>query len=237
MKLEINKKLFLPAMIIAVGMFSLMAVFLTQVKVIRELRASVKQLRSDRDDLKSRYLMLSSLDQEDLKRQSALAELAIPSEKNIPFVLQAFRDAVSEAEFLIKKFEFDPGEISKEKSEPKKAKRTIEEMPLSANLIGPADNLDSLIDSLQNTFPLFEVEVVNFTVTQQQNKAQLELEAITFYSPPLIEVDQELIKLDQLKLSEEERALLGQLENYSRPELKRAPSRGLERKSDNPFVF
>lgn len=237
MKLNISKEILIPGFIISLGIIALLAIGFTQIDVIKEMRASVDQLKKDEQELRERYLMLSSLDEKNLEQQAALAELAVPSEKNIPFILQAFRNAVEKNGYLIKEFQFSPGEISKQEVT-LDAGKVIEELPLTINLIGPSANLDQLINQLENTVPLFEIIDVDFKVDKDQpNKASLELKLLTFYSPPLAKADIEAVRLEHLVLSEEESALLDKLDTYSRPELIRSTIRDLERKSDNPFVF
>lgn len=238
MNLKLPKKILIPALVILVGVVSIFLVSSSQIKVIKKLNASVEQLRNDKEELRAKYLMLSSLDEKNIEQQSALAELAVPSEKNIPFILQAFRDAVSKADFLIKEFKFAPGEVRGKEFSSVKTKKVIEELPLTATLIGPADNLNKLLASLESSFPLFEVKNVNFTKDLgQPNKARLKLELLTFYSPPRTKAEGEEIKLGQLVLNEKENSLLEELKTYSRPELKQVPSRGLQRKGENPFIF
>ncbi len=238
MKLGVSKKILIPGLIIFLSVVSILAIGLTQVEVIKKLGTSVEKLEKDNEDLRSKYLMLSSLDKKNIERQAALAELAVPSEKNIPFILQSFRDAVDESDFVIKEFKFTPGEISKEKASSEEVEKRIDELPLTASLVGSSDNFKLLLNNLETTFPIFEVEEAKFSRDKEsRDKAKLDLSLITFYSPPLVKLEYEDLKLDQLVLNEEEEKLLEELNSYSRPELKRGESGGLKRKSDNPFVF
>ncbi len=235
--MNLQKEVLIPGLVIFSGLVLLIVIGYTQVKVIKEMRASVDQLEKDEQDLRERYLMLSSLDERNLEQQSALAELAVPSEKNIPFILQAFRNAVEESSFLIKEFKFSPGEISKEEVTLDSGE-VIEELPLEINLVGPSENLNQLIDELENTVPIFEIRDIDFKVEEKQpDKASLKVKLLTFYSPPLVEADIDMVRLEHLVLTEDQTGLLEELKTYSRPELVRRPIRDLERKSDNPFVF
>ncbi len=237
MKLEVSPKLLFPSLAIFVSLILSIVIGMTQYRGIKELRTSVKRLDSENEVLKNKFLMLSSLDESNIKEQFAYAELAIPSEKNIPYILQAFRDAVSKAGFLVKTFQFSPGEVTSESIFQNKNK-AVENLPLEADLVGPSDKLNGLIQALENTFPLFEVNSVKFTKEiSSMNKASVEIKLTTFYSPPLPEEEQKNVELDQLVMSEEETALLENLGTFSRPELKRRTGGGLERRTDNPFVF
>jgi hypothetical protein len=237
MKIKMLPKLLFPSLAIFVSLILSIIIGVTQFKVIKELRTSVKRLDAENEVLKNKFLMLSSLDESNIKEQFAYAELAIPSEKNIPYVLQAFRDAVSKANFLVKTFQFSPGEVSSESIFEDKNK-AVEKLPLTAELVGPSDELNGLVEALENTFPLFEVNNVSFLKESNSlNKARVELKLTTFYSPPLPKEEQKNVKLDQLVMTEEESALLENLATFSRPELKRRTGGGLERRTDNPFVF
>ncbi len=238
MKLKEYKRIIIPIAIIALGLVLALFISLTQIKAVKNLTVSVDQLEADKEELRAKYLMLSSLDEGDIQRQSALAELAVPSEKNIPFILQSFRNAVESANFVISDFKFMPGELTREEISELEEKNGVEKLPLSASIIGPADNLENLIDAFETTFPLFDLRAVEFKRNvDQENKARIKLELFTFYCPPLAKRQFTEISLDELVLTDKESSLLEEISAFSRPELKRRESRGLERKSDNPFVF
>ncbi len=239
MKISIMpKKILVPAAVIFIEIFLIVLIAATQVEVIEELRSANQNLQKDNDNLRSKYLMLSSLDEEQIKINSAIAELSVPSEKNIPYILQAFRNAVEDADFLIKKFEFAPGEVTSEINGEAKTNKRIEELPLTAGLVGPSQNLDKLLEAFETTLPLFEIKNVDFSKSfDQPDKSRVDLELLTFYSPPLTRVESEDITLEQVVLNEKEASLLEELEQYSRPVLKQREGSGLERKGDNPFLF
>jgi hypothetical protein len=232
------KKILVPAVIIFFEIILVLLILTTQTRVIKNLRDTNQNLEKDNNDLRSKYLMLSSLDEEKMKINSAIAELSVPSEKNIPYILQAFRNAVEDADFLIKKFEFAPGEVISENNEGANMSNRVEELPLKAGLVGSKDNLDKLLESFENTLPLFEIKKVDFSNrSNEDGKSTVELELLTFFSPPLTKVQSEDITLDQIVLNEKETSLLEELEQFSRPVLKQREGSGLKRKSDNPFLF
>jgi len=237
MKIEIpnfkrSKKIIIPSLIIGVGIILIAFLLLTKVNEIQKLRKSVKSLKKEKEELRNKFLMLSSFNLEEIKKNSALAELAVPSEISVPYILQAFRDSVQEADFLVKDFKFTPGEMSKDKS-----KKSLDELPLTANLVGPIENLGNLLVELETTFPLFEVTSLEFSSGYGTEKASLNIKLLTYYSPPLVDIKMGDIEMQQLVLNDQEDKLLKELNNYSRPTLKGIESRSLERKGDNPFAF
>ena len=133
MKIEISPKFLFPRLAIFISLILSIVIGVTQYRAIKDLRTSVKRLDTENKVLKNKFLMLSSLDESNIKEQFAYAELAIPSEKNIPYILQAFRDAVSKANFLVKTFQFSPGEVSSESIFEDKNK-AVEKLPLKCSL-------------------------------------------------------------------------------------------------------
>lgn len=252
MKLTKYQPVLIPGAIIFLAAASLL-IFLPKqigglVKGWRQIKAAQKEI----EELKAKYLLVSSLDQETLKTQAQLALAAVPEEKSVPLILQAVRRAIADAGFVIKTMKFAPGEVNKEevneksKASKSKTSRRIEELPLELEVVGPYAKLSEMFESLETTLPLFQVELVEITSSQKvENRASAKLKLITFYSPPLSVQSQSKVALKDLVLTEEENSLLEKLSQFKLVTIKTSespPYQGEEKSSgekgrENPFVF
>ena len=246
MELKNYRPIFVPALIIFLGTISLLALFPIQVKTLIKERRKIEMMEKEIEELKTKYLLVSSLDQETLKSQAGLALMALPEDKNVPYILQGVRQAVVNAGFVIKAMKFAPGEISKEGDEKRsKAKKRIEELPLELKIIGPYGKLLGMLESLETTLPLFRVESVEVIGSQKiKNRVNARLKLITFYSPPLPASPRDAIALSELILSEEESGLLEKLSQFKTPTVKvdsspnqGAPTKPTGKGRENPFSF
>lgn len=240
MNLNISKKevsdLFIPGIIIVAGLIALVVVGFTQVGAIRNSLAGIEKLKKENQELKARHLMLSAIDETEIQRQGALAELAVPSEKNIPYILQSFRQAVGSSNYMINQLKFTPGEFIGDEALREAGK--VEEMPLSAGLIGPTDDFNLLVKTLETSLPLFEVKNIELRRDfGEAHKTRVNLQLVAFYSPPLTELERKEFSSEEMVLNEQESTLLNELADYRRVELGREEFREIERRTDNPFAF
>jgi len=226
--LEKYRFAFIPGGVILLALFSLFVFLPKQIKLLRKEFKSVQTTKKEVKDLRNKYLLLSSLDQEELKEQAKTAVLALPEQKSVPQILKGLRESVGEAEFLIRELKFAPGEIQKQTESTtattdtkKTTKRRVEELPLEAELVGPVDKISQLLTSLETRLPLFEVTNLDLSISQRAgHQGVIDLEVITFYSPPMTAYQESSeIPLDDLVLTEAEQGLLTSLSEYTATEV------------------
>jgi len=206
---------------------------------IKEISKELKRIKGEEKEiaeLKEKYLLVSSLDQEVLASQALSVVAALPEDKNVPYVLQGLRKAVGNAGFVIQELKFSPGEIKKpEGQEAASKKKLVEGLPLSVKLMGRFDNLLSFLEKIEETLPLFQVmKVEAFRSKGGGFSGRAEISLVTFYSPPK-RSEGKKISLEDLVLTEEETALLDQLPTYEVAVIERERKGPRRDPNENPF--
>lgn len=252
MRVERYQPILVPGVVIFLAVISLLIFLPKQIGGIVEGWRQIKTYQKEIEELKTKYLLVSSLDQETLKSQAQLALAAVPEEKNVPFILQAVRKAIADAGFVIKTMKFAPGEVNKEETNKKgeisksETSRRIEELPLELEVIGPYEKLSEMFEFLETTLPLFQVELAEISISQKvESRVNTKLKLITFYSPPLSIRSQSKVTLKDLVLSEEESNLLEKLSQFKLTTIKSSTSishqeegkTSEEKGRENPFSF
>ena len=206
--------------------------------ISKEIKTNERE-KKEISELKQKYLLVSSLDKEVLTNQVLSTLSALPEDKNVPYVLQGLRQAVSGAGFLIQELKFSPGEIKKEEVEAEETKgverKLVEQLPLTVNLVGPFDDLLLFFEKLEKTLPLFQilsVEAMNPEKAEFSGRAEMRL--ITFYSPPK-RSEGKKIGLDDLILTEKESALLEELPQYQAVNIEKRPGGPRRGLGEDPF--
>jgi Tfp pilus assembly protein PilO len=209
----------IPGTIILLAVFSLVIALPGQIRFIRKQNRQLKRTSRKVEELKTKHLLLSSLDEEELKQRAKTAVKALPEDKDIPIILQSLREAVTEPGFLIEELAFSPGKIEKDEEEGAKNKR-IEELPIKVTVIGNSDNLLDLFSSLEQRLPLYEIRDSKISnLGRAGNRLRLELSVLTFYSPPVKTKNIDKITTDELVLKEDELSLLDKLNGFTLTEI------------------
>lgn len=235
-------RLFLiPGVIILASAFSLILILPKQIGGCKNEWSRIKEIKEEVKDLRAKNLLISSLDETKLEEQASLALAALPESKNVPYILQGLRESLNRAGFLIRDLKFTPGEISKESSEETKARlaeKKIETLPLELKIIGPFQGVVGLLGDLEKATPFFQVQ--NFQLDNPEKEAGnsiVELDLVTFYSPPLAAYKVKAINLEDLILSEDDNRSLDLLSQLNLTVVKEVRTEILERKTGDPFNF
>lgn len=229
----------IPGSIILLAVFSLVIALPGQIRYLRKQNRQLKKTNNKVEEMKNKHLILSSLDEEELKQRAKIAVKALPEDKNIPIILQALREAVTEPGFLIEELSFSPGTIQKEEEESSKNKR-IEELPIKVTVIGDSEALLDLFSSLEKRLPLYEIRDSKISnLGRSGERLRLELSVLTFYSPPVKTKNIDKITTDELVLKEDELALLDKLNGFTLTEIEpitipEGTDSGIIK--DNPFL-
>lgn len=209
----------IPGSLILAAVFSLVFVLPGQVRYLIKQNKQVKKTHKKVEELRTKHLLLSSLDEEQLKQRAKTVVKALPEDKNIPIILQALREAVTEPGFLIDELSFSPGTIEKGEEEDTQKKR-IEELPIKVKIIGRTDDLLDLFASLEKRLPLYEIKDCKISnVGKEGDRLRLELRLITFYSPPIKSKEIDKLTTDELVLSEDDISLLNKLNGFTLTEI------------------
>ncbi len=211
---------FLPGGIIFIAVLSLIVVLPGQIRYLIEQNKQVKQASAKTEELRTKHLLLSSLDEEQLKHRAIITLKALPEDKDIPIILQSLREAVTEPGFLIEELAFSPGKIEKEAEEESSKSKRIEELPLKVKVFGREEKLLDLFSSLEKRLPLFEVRDCKISkVGDSGNRLRIELDLLTFYSPPVKTKDLDKLTTEEMILTEDELGLLDKLDGFTLTEI------------------
>lgn len=220
MKIGKYQPFFLPVIVMASAFLSLVFILPNEIKTVKKNFKQVASEEKSIRELKEKYVLVSALDKETLNRQAISAVLALPEDKNVPYVLQALRNALESSGFSIQNLEFSPGEVKKPEEETEKTgktektKRVLEELPLKVTAAGTFTGLANFFKALENTFPLFAIKELKLIKSKSGFSDKMEVSVVTFYSPKRV-FDSRNITLDDLILSEEEKAISEKLPQYS----------------------
>jgi len=239
MRIKRYRFVIVPTLVISAAMLSLIFVVPGQIRGLTSQWREIESIKENVREQKAKYLLISSLDKEKLEQQASLAVAALPEDKNVFYVLRGIKDLCAEVGFLVKSLKFAPGEISKGGEEKKLVKKRIEELPITLKVVGTFGKINDFFEAVENRLPLFQIkdiELVNSGKTGES--VNLKLELVTFYSPPPSIYKKEVVKLEDLILSEKESDFLNNLSGFKQTAVvggKSQPSEG--KKRDNPFLF
>ncbi|MFH1561694.1 MAG: hypothetical protein ABID04_03935 [Patescibacteria group bacterium] len=215
---------------------------------IGDANKEAKKTSAEIKDLKDKYVLLSSLDQQQLVDQSELCLLAVPEEKDIYHILQALNGALSSHSFLVKTMKLAPGEVgvnlpatvAKDKDKKVASNKSIlEKMPIEATFVGPYEKAIDLLIYLEKTLPLFETESLEIAGARVPGApVTLKTRMVTFFSPAKANFNPDTIRLEDLVLTETESELLSRLASFRQTQARKLlpgeiPGGGKE----NPFSF
>jgi len=238
MKLSNYKFIAVPLTVIILSLVTLAAIVPKTFREVSEGLRGLQKTEGETKDMKTKYLLVTSLDEEKLKSQSALAKAALPEDKNVPLVLQAVRDTAAESGFIIKNLKFAPGELEKEEEMTKLEKKKIEELPITIKIVGPFLKLDRFFSLLENTLPLFQgedVEIIN--AEKSGGNSNIEIKMVTFFSPPAASYNVRVLKLEDLVISEEENSFLEKLGVFKKTEVIIPVFSETQTERQNPFTL
>lgn len=205
-----------------------------------------KSLRKEKNEFLSKVQLLSSLDEEELRRQGELALLALPERKDVSLILFSLVQPARKNGFYVNQFEFNLGELEKESEEEsvggknkgeRKKEGLVKPISVEVSLEGDKENLLSLFRDWERSLPLVELENLNFQF--QEEKVNLDLTVKLYYSLGKASYQPEKIKTRDLTLSPQEKKLLEELASFHSlgatfsEEEYRSPSKGRE----NPFSW
>jgi len=239
MDLKKYRFVLLPGIVIAFTALSVLFVLPGHVSQVRKDLREIKEKQEEIEDLKTRYLLISSLDLETLTKQASIALAVLPETKNVPYVLQGLRNAVLEAKFAIKEMKFSPGEIKKGDQTETLGSKKVGRLPIEIETVGSFENVTELFSRLEKAAPVFEI--LNMELTSSEKKegsCTLAINLSTFYSPPLTNYKSEAITLESLVLNETESSFLETLTEFTIPEVRvRKSVIGDQERRENPFAL
>jgi len=232
------------------GLFCIVIFFLLLVPKAKEITAfrnKAKKLKVQRQEFLAKVQLLSSLDEEEMKTQGALATLALPVNKDVSLILFTLTEPVKRNGFYLSQFEFNLGEVEgeagkeKELGKEKKPAAPIDKIKAKMSLIGPEERVAPLLLSLEKGLPLMEIGDFEYR-TNEGGSVQLSMMVTLFYSSQRVSYKPELIKIKDLALSKGEAELLARLGQFKKNEavfahmIKGQPSSLTGKGRENPFA-
>jgi len=229
----------IPVLVILTALLSLIFIMPGQIRSLAKQRGEIESIKKDVKEQGAKYLLISSLNKETLEQQASLAVAALPEDKNVFYVLRGVKDISAEAGFLIKSLKFAPGEISKAGEKKKLVKKRIEELPLTLKVVGPFGEISDFFEAVENRLPLFQIKGIELVNSEKTGESvNLRLELITFYSPPSTVYKKEVVRLEDLILSEKESDFLNNLSSFKRTTIVGRKSQSEKgEKRESPFLF
>ncbi len=242
MRLSSYRPILIPMMVIITALISLVLILPRQLRALTAIREKIDQLKEEVEELRSKYLLLSSLDKNKLSQQARLAVSALPEDKKVPYLLQGVREALAENKLVIKSLKLAPGEIAKpgesQRTRAKTRRARIERLPIAIEAVGRSEDLEALFRSIENRLPLFEINSFEAMISRDESgikKVTIKMKLSTFYSPPLAPKQISQVSLDDLILTEKEQSLLESLAQFKVTQVKAsAQTEGNSEREDQP---
>ncbi len=227
-----------PGLIIVAAVISLIVLLPGQIQYLSDQNSQLAAEKSKINELRTKHLLLSSLDEAELEQRAKISVAALPEDKNIPIILQSLREAVNDPGFLIEELSFSPGVIEKSDEENLEVKR-IEELPLKVKVIGRTEDLLDLLLSFERRLPLFEIKDCKIaSLGREGDRLRMELSLLTFYRPPIKVEEVDSLTTEELILDKEELALFDKLNDFILTEIEPIviPEGELDAPKEDPFL-
>lgn len=178
---------------------------------INEIRQQIDIAETQNKNIKQQIAYLSAVDQDKLRKNQGLIEQALPSTKDLYFIMNALGELGRRWNYSIDSFVVSPGKITGNDS--KKTITTVTKVPLDLIMIGPRDKYLDLVKQIENSLPILSVD--KFDVTYLDNNlASLKI-IVGTYSNEQIEKVASSANWSDIQLSPKENELLGRLATFS----------------------
>lgn len=211
-------KLFLvPGIVLIVFFITLSSVIVPK---IGNIKSNLDNIKSVNDQIKltnEKKAYLTSVDLEQLNIDAKYLEQAVLKEKKSYLLVGVIRKIADNFGFQIKSFSVSPGEIKGESlTADNKLKVSDKEvaikMPVSVVLVGPSDKNLELIKALENSLPILFID--KFSSKTANLSSELELMVSSYYIPDKTDYTSGNLTLNDLRLTENESALLSQISKF-----------------------
>lgn len=226
------KSLWLPFLLFAFVFLTSVLFLKPKIREVIAIQQKISQERKTLAQLTQKVALLEGLDQNELSTKTDKVLKILPTEKNVPFILQTLRLLSSQTNINLSKLTVSPGSLSTDSAQ-LNPPADLPVLTLDINLDGDKDKIKSFLSSLEFTSPLMRVKTISFS---QKGDSSIALEMVleTYFLP----LPQTLGKPEQPvpNITSQEQSAYQLLTQFKSPltasELPVGPAG-----KENPFVF
>jgi len=225
-----------PAVVIVVGILVFVSLLLPRIKEISVIRGKIKKNDGLAGEIDKKVRLIQSIDREVLDRQSSIAEMALPSKKNIYNLVVVMSNVASAHGFELESLKIGMGEVDSEsietgetetesvsedgdgevtktvrRSVPKK-EDDLEMLPIKVELIGSKDDYLDFLLAMEEAIPLLSISKLD--LSSKKEAVSMELTVTVYFSPAKAGLDLDSISLSDLMMTEEELLAAERLETF-----------------------
>ncbi len=207
---------FLPVLgLLLIMLFSVNILLIPKVKDFQQMSSQYKYIDSKRKQLEQKRQYLSSIDQEELTKNSNFIANALLPEKNSYVLVEMVGKIASNYGYQINSFLVNPGEISKDSTTETVASKVngVANIPVTLTVIGPANRYLELINGLENSLPVLSLSTFKMRTTGETSTIDLGIAAYYITDNSTFEIDK--LTLADLTMSSEETSVISRLSKFT----------------------
>lgn len=183
---------------------------------IGEVNKNINSVKANTAKIKEQNNYLTSIDQNELKRNAQYLDNAVLKDKQSYLLVQIIRSVANNFNYQLESFSLIPGEIKNEESIKISASEESIKMPVSLSLIGPKEKNLEFILALEKTLPILFID--KFETKTNGSLAQLDLTVSSYYISDKTNVETSNLSLSDLTLSKEETDLIKRISSFTKIE-------------------
>lgn len=195
-----------------VGFLLTMLIFvLPKIMEIGRIRQEIETTNTQATNTKQQTAYLAAVDQDKLRKNQTLIEEALPSTKDLYFIMNVLGEIGRKWNFTIDSFTVSPGRISGDDG--KKTITAVTKVPLDVIMIGPKDRYLDMVKQIENSLPILSVD--KFDVTYLDNNLVSLKTIVGTYSNLQVEKVAAGANWSEVQLTSSENTLLERLSTFS----------------------
>lgn len=196
---------------------SLIIILIPRFGKLSEVIGETGSLNQKTKDTNEKYNYLRAVDVEDLRKNADLIGKALPVDKNLYFLIKVMQKVGEENGFLLDQFSFSPGEVKDIGPGKSGVTNSISQVPISVVVVGERDKYVQYLQAIERALPLMSIG--SFQITGTGLIANIKMTVVINFSSLAKLPETSKISLADLKLSDPEKQLLGQLKDYKSVDL------------------
>jgi hypothetical protein len=178
---------------------------------IGQVRQEIETTSIQATNTKQQTAYLAAVDQEKLRKNQTLIEEALPSTKDLYFIMNVLGEIGRNWNFSIDSFTVSPGKVSGDDG--KKTITAVTKVPLDVIMVGPKDKYLDMVKQIENSLPILSVD--KFDVTYLDNNLVSLKIIVGTYSNLQVEKVAAGANWSEVQLTANENALLEKLSTFS----------------------
>lgn len=205
-------KSFWSALVCLFGFCITFGIFLwPKISGINSIRQEINTTDVQTKNIQQQTAYLIAVDQDKLRKNQTLIEQALPSTKDLYFIMNALGQLGRRWDFTIDSFAVSPGKITGDDS--KKTITMVTKVPLDVIMIGPKNKYLDLVRQIENSLPILSVDKFE-AVDMNNNLVSLKI-VVGTYSNEQAEKIALGANWNDVQLSAKENELLERLATFS----------------------